>query len=1128
MSSTKKYWKGLPELNESPEFLKQSKSEFSEEIPMEGFLSEEKAADSTSRRDFLKLMGFTTTAAVLASCETPVIKSIPYVVKPEDVTPGVANFYASTFYDGHDYSPVLVKTREGRPIKIEGNEKSEITGGGTSARVQSSVLSLYDSSRLTGPVAKNGTAATWKNVDSEIAKRLSEIAKSGKEIAILSSTIISPSTERVIAEFKEKYKTTKLYQYDAISYSALRNSNEKVFGKKEISSYDFSKAKNVIVGFACDFLGTWLNPVEFAYQYSKTRKVTKENPSMSKHYHFEANMSLTGANADERFRIRPSDIGKAVVALYNAVAKKTGSAVVGDAKTENESANKAILKIADELVAAKGSSLVVCGSNDVDIQVLINGINQMLDNYGKTIDLEIPLYLKKGDDEQFIQLVSDMNAGKVAAILTYNCNPVYTSPAGMNFSAAYAKVGLKISFSQSMDETSEKADFVCPDNHYLESWGDANPKRGHYSFQQPAINQLFTQPRYEGTRQFQDSILTWAGVKTTYYAFLQAYWQYKTQNSGNFYSFWNKSIHDGVLKVPVAKLPKEEPVIAPLVIDDSTGQIKISGIAPILSLETDSTLVNNTIPNAAVSSPVKEQPKNVDLKNSEIKNEEKVNTPSVDFAAAAKSAASLNKGKWELMVYEKVGLGNGNQSNNPWLMELPDPISKVTWDNYITMSPEDIEEQKFLGMKRQDIEASVATVKVNGVSFDLPVYPQPGQAKGTIGIAYGYGRTASSLKVCNGIGANAYQVLSVGKSSISSISCHVDISSTDKTHQFAATQIHHTIMGREEFILRETSLTQYKADPKSNNPEALLTTHTGPKHVNEIDLWADHERPNHKWAMVIDMNSCIGCGACVVACTAENNVAVVGKDQVMRTREMHWLRIDRYYSSDMTRQKAAEEKVGAMDMYLEMENASNNPKVTFQPMMCQHCNHAPCETVCPVLATSHSTEGVNMMTYNRCIGTRYCANNCPFKVRRFNWYNYNDNPDYAVVNPAQSDLGRMVLNPDVTVRGRGVMEKCSMCAQRTQEGKLKAKKAGKPLEDMSIKTACQQSCPTNAIVFGDANDEKAQVSGLRKDERNYYLLEELGVKPNISYLVKVRNQEEEIIWEVEEANSTPNHEKKEA
>jgi molybdopterin-containing oxidoreductase family iron-sulfur binding subunit len=319
-------------------------------------------------------------------------------------------------------------------------------------------------------------------------------------------------------------------------------------------------------------------------------------------------------------------------------------------------------------------------------------------------------------------------------------------------------------------------------------------------------------------------------------------------------------------------------------------------------------------------------------------------------------------------------------------------------------------------------------------------------------------------------------------------------------------------MGREEFLLREVSLNEYKSKEKEVwNPAAMLPMHGGgKKHVDEIDLWDAHPRMNHKWGMTIDMNSCIGCAACVVACTVENNVHVVGKKEVGMTREMHWLRIDRYYTSDMTKDKASEEHVGAMQMYLDMENPSLNPKVTFQPMMCQHCNHAPCETVCPVLATSHSTEGLNMMTYNRCIGTRYCANNCPFKVRRFNWFNYIENDMFTDINPAQQDLGRMVLNPDVVVRSRGVMEKCSMCQQRLQAGKLVAKAAKMPIVDGSIKTACQQACPTNAIMFGDINDEAAEINTWRNDDKNYFLLEEVGVKPTVSYLLKVRNQEEAI------------------
>lgn len=1118
MGTNKKYWKGLSELNESPEFLKHQQNEFVEDLPMTETLNGE---GTTSRRDFLKVVGFTTAAAALASCETPVIKSIPYVVKPEDVTPGVANFYASTFYDGHDYAAVLVKTQEGRPIKIEANDLLKKHSTGTTARTQASVLGLYDSARLTAPYAK-GAESDWKSVDAAIGKSLADAAASGKEIAILSSTIISPSTHSVLAEFTAKYPTTRVYQYDSVSYSALREANDKVFGKKVTSTYDFEKANKVVVGVAADFLGTWLAPAVFSTAYAKNKKVTPEKPEMVKHYQFESNLSLTGANADERYMIKPSEIGKTIVALYNEVAKATGNTAVSANASivSNPDVQKVLAKVAKELAAAKGQSLVVCGLNDTDTQVLVNGINKMLDNYDKTVSYEYHLNLKKGDDKELATLIANMNSGKTGIVITYNSNPVYTAPAKMGFAAAYKKVPVKISFAQTLDETAQLADYVCPDHNWLESWGDANPVRGHYSLQQPTINPIFSQPRYQGTRQAQDTLLKWAGVKTDYLTYLQAYWQnhvYPMQAKyGDFYSFWSNTLHDGLLHVHFAKAI--EPAVIEPMAKDSSGKPLMTGVAAVIA---DSLGVQ------------KEEKKEKVEEKKVIAAEEEKKLPDVDYNAAASKATAAKGGIWEITVYEKVSLGNGNQSNNPWLHELPDPISKVTWDNYITMHPGDVHEQKFGEMLRQDVDGSIATLTVNGVSVELPVYPQPGQAKGTIGVALGYGRKVDSYKVAKEAGleggANAFEFLSVTNDTIQNISSEVSIAATDKIHQFAATQIHHTIMGREEQILRETSLAQYKEDAASNNPKAFIHTNQGERPIEEVDLWAAHPRPGVKWGMVIDMNTCIGCAACVVACTAENNIPTVGKDQVRRTRDMAWLRIDRYYTSDMTRKRAEEEHIGGRTMYLDMENPSVNPKVTFQPIMCQHCNHAPCETVCPVLATNHSTEGLNQMTYNRCIGTRYCANNCPFKVRRFNWFNYQGNPDYADINPAQQDLGRMVLNPDVVVRGRGVMEKCSMCQQRLQAGKLEAKKAGQPIKDGAIKTACQQACPTNAISFGDLNDKESQVTKDRENERNYFLLEEVGIKPTVSYLVKVRNQEEKITLEAEEKEEGEGHkeEKKE-
>lgn len=1096
---SKKYWKGLPELHNSPEFQEQQKNEFAEPLPMDEFLgSDEAEKNGTSRRDFLKVMGFSTAAVALAACETPVNKSIPYLVKPEEVTPGVANFYASTFYDGHDYASILVKTREGRPIKIEGNDLSSVSHGGTSARVQASVLGLYDGARLRNPMIK-GKDVTWKAADDAVAAAIK-----GGNVRILTSTIISPSTKAVIAEFMAKNPNAKHVAYDAVSYNALTKANKNVFGKSVVSSYDFSKAKT-IVGIACDFLGNWLNPIEFAKQYAQTRKVTKEKPEMSKHIHFESNLSLTGANADDRLMVKASELGRVAVALFNEVAGATGNAKVsGDEKISNPEAVKAVKKSAELLLANKGRSIVVSGVNDEGVQTLVNGINKMLDNYGKTVDVEMHYNLKQGNDKEFADLVAEMAGGSVSVLMTYNCNPVYTAPASLKFAEAYKKVTTKVSFAQVMDETAQMADIICPDHHYLESWGDANPKRGQYSLQQPTINPIFAAPRHEGTRQFQDSLLKWSGIKADYLAFLQGYWNnYVFPNQGkymDFASFWAHALHDGVVKVAVHK---DVPAVTPLQMD-STGKPLMNGIAAVINevIETVTDTAKAAVP-----------AHHADNKKEAVPVVETLPTP--DYNKAASMATSIKGGAFDLVVYEKISLGNGNQSNNPWLMELPDPISKVTWDNYITMSPIDVKAMGLHEMLRQDIIGSIVDLTVNGVKVTVPVFPQPGQAPGTIGLALGYGRNAETLKVAHGVGVNAFQFLGMNNDTIQNIIGNVTIAKTTETHKFSATQIQHTIMGREEFLLREVSLNEFKELDKTVwNPVAELPVHGGgKKHVNEIDLWDAHPRMNHKWGLTIDMNACIGCSACVVACTSENNVHVVGKEEVAKTRDMFWLRIDRYYSSDMNKAKAEEEHLGTKQMYLDMENPSANPKVTFQPMMCQHCNHAPCETVCPVLATSHSTEGLNMMTYNRCIGTRYCANNCPFKVRRFNWFNYNTNEMFGDFNPAQQELGRMVLNPDVVVRSRGVMEKCSMCQQRLQAGKLVAKKKGMPLEDGSIKTACQQACPTNAIMFGDLNDEKSEVVAWRNDDRNYLLLEELGVKPTVSYMIKVRNQDEKMLHE---------------
>lgn len=1004
----KKYWKGVEELQNDAEFVRLKNNEFYENLPLDEVIGK-KAEESnlTPRRDFLKFLGFGVAAASLAACEAPVRKTIPYLVRPEQIVPGIANYYASTYFDGYDYASLLVKTREGRPIKIEGNPLSSVTKGKVNARVQASVLSLYDNARLTGPLM-NGNSAPWANIDKAITDKLTEITARGGKIRILSSTVISPSTLKVIDDFSKKYPNTKHIQYDAVSCSAMIQANKESFGVSALPTYSFNKA-NIIVAFDCDFLLNWISPVEYASQYGETRKLNGGRKEMSKHYQFESALSLTGSNADVRKGIKPSQQLSYIIALHNAIASKAGAKSAGSANADA----KVIEKLAEELWSNKGKSLVVCGINDASAQKLVNSINSMLGSYGSTIDLDNASYLRKGNDADLAMLLEEADKGEVAALFVYNCNPVYTLPNGDAFAKSMNRIELSVSFADRADETASVCKFICPDHHPLESWSDAEPRKGVFSTCQPTIAPLFD------TRQMQESLLAWAGTPTVFHDYMAANWQAWAPEAS-----WNKIIQDGVYE-------------------------------------------------KAASSPMSY-------------------SFNADVSGISESKAA---GAIEVVVYEKAGVGNGAQANNPWLQELPDPVSKITWDNYLAVSPKDAREKGWR-------QGNIVTVKTAKASLKIPVLIQPGQTPGTVSIALGYGRTKAG-KTADNIGWNAYPLVSMVNGALSYSATAEILKTADEDYVFAATQTHHTMMGRA--IVKETTLEEYKKKPNSGNEELLFEVKVGKeiskKPAKDVTLWDEHEIGNHHWGMSIDLNSCIGCGACVVACTAENNVPMVGKDEVMRSREMHWMRIDRYYSSDF------DPKEGEKGDIKLMENPSDMPRVVFQPVMCQHCNHAPCETVCPVIATSHSSEGLNQMIYNRCVGTRYCANNCPYKVRRFNWFRYSDNPkfDYNMNN----DLGKMVLNPDVVVRSRGVMEKCSMCVQRIQETKLNAKKEGRKIKDGEFNTACAQTCPTNAITFGDYNIPDSSLNQMWKPkERSYHLLEELNVQPNVFYQTKVRNIEE--------------------
>jgi len=1020
--NNKKYWKGLEQLSNDTEFIKNADREFSEFLPID---ESGNTSGETGRRDFLKFMGFGIAAASLAACEAPVKKAIPYLNKPEEIDPSVANFYASTYTDGGEYCSILVKTREGRPIKIEGNALSGITKGGTSARVQASVLSLYDKERLQGPLA-NKNKTSWDALDQKILAELQNISSRGGQIRIVSNTIISPSTKNAIAAFASKYPGTQLVQYDPNSSYALIEANRLSFGSAVVPSFDFGKA-NTVVSFGADFLGTWISEIEYNKQYSKTRKLGPNKKEMSRHYHFESILSLTGSNADYRTPIKPSQEGLVVAQLYNLLSAKAGRTSISTAKTEV----KYLTEAANDLWNSRGKSLVVSGSKDVSVQILINAINDLLGNYGSTIDITNPSFQKQGSDLAMFNLIKEASAGQVNAVIFYNCNPVYDHPKGKDLEASLSKVSLKISTSPRLDETANIVNYVAPDHHYLESWNDAEPKRGFYSLGQPAISPLFK------TRQTQESLLRWSGNAESYYDFVRNFWKTnlfpKQSTHTDFDIFLDRSLHDGVFEVP-----------------------SVAGTQP--SFGGDLAYAANSIN------------KNYKPASPEI----------------------------ELVLYEKVGIGTGSQANNPWLQEFPDPISKATWDNYFAVS-------KSLSDKLDVKQGDLLKVTVKGKEpVTLPVLVQPGAQKETISVAIGYGRTSAG-KVANNVGANVYPWAVVDSNGTISFNITEGISAekVSGSRPLAQTQTHETFMGRES-IIQETILSKYKQNPQSGRYFPQISTSEGKKRPEDLTMWNVHKYNNHHWMMAIDLNSCTGCSACVISCQAENNIPVVGREEVLRRREMHWLRIDRYYSSDADLKDDA--------TFKELEIASENPQIVFQPMLCQQCNNAPCETVCPVNATTHSTEGLNQMAYNRCIGTRYCANNCPYKVRRFNWFKYHDNKQFSDVNISMNDqLGKMVLNPDVTVRSRGVMEKCSFCVQRIQEGKLTAKKEGRRPIDGEIVTACASACPSDAIVFGDINDPESAVFKLLETEvaeRAYNVIGEINTRPNIYYLTKIRNKEE--------------------
>ena len=956
--------------------------------------------DAINRRDFLKIVGASFAALTAAGCKVrlPKEKIVPLLEGPEGFVPGKARWYASTCSGCSASCGTLVKSRDGRPIKLEGNPDHPLSRGGLCARGQATILDLYDSERLRRPET-GGSAASWQSLDAAVGSGLERAAASGRAVRLLSRTTTSPSLLEAAARFAARHPGARHVVYDSLSSSAILEAHRRTHGRAVLPRYFFGRAR-VIVSFDADFLGTWVSPVEFTKDWSSNRRPEGEWELMSWHAQFEPRMSVTGANADLRVPLKPSDELAAVVELGRRVAERLGASGPRPPSAGTPGLDPSVLdRTADMLAGARGRSLVVSGSADPAVQTVVNWLNQLLGSYGQTLDIARPGLQKRGEDAALEGLIEEMERGKVEVLILWDANPAYDHPRADAFARALAKVPLTVALAERKDETASLTRWAAPAPHPLESWGDAEPAAGVASLFQPALAPLFD------SRPVLESLLRWSGSPLSAHDFIRDHWRRaffpRQKEARAFEAFWT-----GALKKGFVALAVPEPA------------------APAFDAR------------------------------------------SIERAVPARRPAP--DGAFELAAYAGVALADGRQANNPWLQELPDPVTRASWGNYASFSPADAER---LGL----VEGRVVRLTAGGRAVELPAHVQPGQARGVVAAALGYGRTAAGAVAANFpmvkllpverdllAGANLYPFLR---------SDAVRVEALPRMSPLAKVQTYDSltdpILGQKRPFIRETTLQDYYRDPRAGNPPE----------PEEESLWPRHTYEGHKWGMAIDLNACTGCSACVVGCQAENNVPVVGKAEMRKSRDMAWLRIDRYFAP-------------------ASEAGADSPRVSFQPMLCQHCDNAPCETVCPVLATSHSSEGLNMQVYNRCVGTRYCANNCPYKVRRFNWF------DYAHQDAVQN----LSLNPDVTVRTRGVMEKCSFCVQRIYTAKADAGLEGRELRDGDVKSACQQSCPADAIVFGDLNDPDSRVSKLARSARGYRVLSELGVGPSVFYQTKVRNE----------------------
>jgi MoCo/4Fe-4S cofactor protein with predicted Tat translocation signal len=1029
------YWRSLGELADTPGFREYLEREFPEQAS--------EWNDPKGRRTFLKLMSASLALAGVGACtKQPPESIVPYVRQPEDIIPGRPLFFASAITISGIAQPVLVESHMGRPTKIEGNPDHPASLGSTDAVTQAAVLDLYDPDRAQ-TLTYRSEVRPWGSFVTAVYNGLNaQRARQGAGLRFLTPPITSPTLSEMMGNVLRDFPQARWHRYDAVTRPVAHQTP----GAEPI--YHFDRA-DVIVSLDADFLSCGPASVRYVRDFADRRRLTDAPASMSRLYAIESTPTLTGTKADHRLPIAASAIeafARQLAAGVGAPAPGAPPSIARRAATDDEA--KWVAAIAKDLQAHRGRSVVVAGEyQPAAVHVLARAINQTLGNAGTTVTYAPGIEPSQPTAGTIAELARAMDAGQVEMLLILGGNPVFTAPADLKFGERLGKVGLAIYHGLHVDETANLCQWHVPEAHSLESWGDSRAYDGTVTITQPLIAPLYDgRSAYEvlGTFTSQPDRRTLDIIKD--------YWS-RAHGAGvggwtlrdaagepfpNTETFWRRAVHDGFIH----------------------GTAFAAGLAEAAAPGATAAPAGGTAPDAAAKAP-------------ESANTQPSQTPAAPVPAppapapaaptARQAGAADGGGGLEIIFRPDPRVWDGRFANNGWLQELPKPLTKVTWDPTAWIAPRLAEER---GLRNGD----VIDLKYRDASTRMPVFIVPGHPAQSVTVFFGYGRRNAG-RVGNAVGTSAqFNPFVLRTSDAPWFSRGLEISKTGENYPIASTQEHQSMEGRSP--VRSATLDAYTARPAIIHEMG----HTPPR---TLTLYPEHEYNGYKWGMAIDLTSCTGCGACTVACVAENNIPVVGKDEVIRNREMHWIRVDHYY--------------GGTDL--------DNPQSFHQPVPCMHCENAPCEVVCPVAATTHSAEGLNDMTYNRCVGTRYCSNNCPYKVRRFNFLLYAD-------WDTQSLYGQR--NPDVTVRSRGIMEKCTFCVQRINHARVDSKREERKIRDGEIVTACQGACPANAIVFGDMNDPASAVNKLKAQERNYGVLEDLNTRPRTTYLAAIRNPNPEL------------------